>query len=138
LTAKYYAPIKSIDSLRIKDNYLTAWVDYNMSGDKLHAFTLFRYRDDALRFGENGSPDTLDVYLGHNANGDSYYNTNSKNLISTNLEYAPLYFKAFNITNVIHNVSEDINTSNLVLQVITRQVLGNDTINVPYSVMYYN
>ncbi|KAA6307257.1 hypothetical protein EZS27_041075, partial [termite gut metagenome] len=56
LTTKYHAPIKSIDSLKIKDNYLTAWINYNMSGDKLHFFTLFRYRNDVLKLGENGAP----------------------------------------------------------------------------------
>ncbi|KAA6340469.1 hypothetical protein EZS27_011663 [termite gut metagenome] len=137
LTTKYYAPIKSIDSLRIKDDYLTAWINYNMSGEKFHFFTLFRYRDDALRLGKNDAPDTLDVYLGHNVNGDSYYNTTSANLAQSNMGYAPLYFKAFNITSVIRNVSDEIDTSNLVLKVITRQTsTGNDTINVSYPVKY--
>ncbi|KAA6316749.1 hypothetical protein EZS27_032986 [termite gut metagenome] len=139
LTTKYYAPIRSIDSLRIKDNYLTAWINYNMSGEKFHFFTLFRYQDDALRAGKNGAPDTLDVYLGHNVNGDSYYNTTSKDLAYISIEYTPLYFKAFDLTSVIHNVSEDMNTSNLVLKVIARQIstaYGNDTINVSYPVKY--
>ncbi|KAA6308564.1 hypothetical protein EZS27_039792, partial [termite gut metagenome] len=124
--------------LKIKDNYLTAWINYNMSGDKLHFFTLFRYRNDVLKLGENGAPDTLDVYLGHNANGDSYYSTTSENLAYSNMGYAPLYFKAFNITNVIQNVPEGIDPSNLVLKVITRQATtyGNDTINVSYPVKY--
>ncbi|KAA6345476.1 hypothetical protein EZS27_006972 [termite gut metagenome] len=137
LTTKYYAPITSIDTLWIKDNYLSAWVNYDMSGNKMHFLTLFRYRNDALRLGENDAPDTLDVYLGHNGNGDTYYDTTSKNLANTDMRYVPLYFKAFNIASVMYNVAEDIAPSNLVLNVITRQVLNSrDTINVSYPVKY--
>ncbi|KAA6311399.1 hypothetical protein EZS27_037463, partial [termite gut metagenome] len=64
LTTTYYDPIRSIDSLRIRDNYLTLWVNYDMSGEKLHFFTLFRYQEDGVKEGKAGEPDTLEVYLG--------------------------------------------------------------------------
>ncbi|KAA6315777.1 hypothetical protein EZS27_033814 [termite gut metagenome] len=137
LLTKYNDPIKSIDSLRIKDNYLTLWVNYDMSGEKSHLFTLFRYQGDGVKEGEAGEPDTLEVYLGHNARGDSYYRTTSYELAHSYMEYAPVYYKAFHIKEALPSEA----TSNLVLKVISRKVSPNnsmDTIPVSYSVNYFN
>jgi hypothetical protein len=134
LITKYYDPIKNIDSLRIKDNYLTLWVNYDMSGEKLHFFTLFRYKEDGVKEGKAGEPDTLEVYLGHNARGDSYYGMTSGNLAYADIRYASVYYKAFHIKNVVSELSPDA-TSNLVLKVISREVSSSqDTIPVSYSV----
>ncbi|KAA6334659.1 hypothetical protein EZS27_017047 [termite gut metagenome] len=136
LTTKCYAPIKSIDSLTIKDNYLTAWVNYDMSGDRLHYITLFRYQTDGLKPGVAGAPDTLDVYLGHSSAGDIYNSTTSGNFAYSDVRYAFVYFKAFNLTSIVNS---GVNPSNLVLNVIAKQLsksYSNDTINVSYPVKY--
>ncbi|KAA6343560.1 hypothetical protein EZS27_008773 [termite gut metagenome] len=139
LLTKYYDPIKSIDSLRIKDNYLTLWVNYNMSGEKLHFFTLFRYEEDGVKEGKAGEPDTLEVYLGHNSRGDSYYGTTSSNFVFSDMGYVPVYYKAFPIKDVVSELSS-VAASNLVLKVISREVSpsSQDTIPVSYSVNYFN
>jgi hypothetical protein len=138
LLTKYYDPIKSIDSLRIQDNYLTLWVNYDMSGEKSHFFTLFRYQEDGVKEGKVGEPDTLEVYLGHNSRGDLYYGTTSNNLVYSDIRYAPVYYKAFHIKNMVSELPSNV-TSNLVLKVISRKVSpmnSRDTISVSYSVNY--
>jgi hypothetical protein len=138
LLTTYYDPIKSIDSVRIKDNYLTLWVNYNMSGEKLHYFTLFRYEEDGVKEGKAGEPDTLEVYLGHNSRGDSYYGTTSSDFAFSDMGYVPVYYKAFPIKDVVGELSS-ATVSNLVLKVISRKVSGSqDTIPVSYSVNYFD
>ncbi|KAA6351982.1 hypothetical protein EZS27_000678 [termite gut metagenome] len=139
LTTTYYDPIESIDSLRIKDNYLTLWVNYDMSGEKLHFFTLFRYQEDGVKEGKAGEPDTLEVYLGHNSRGDSYYGTTSSNFVYSDMGYAPVYYKAFHLKNVVSELPSGV-SSNLALKVISREVShsSKDTISVSYSVNYFN
>jgi hypothetical protein len=109
-----------------------------MSGEKSHFFTLFRYQEDGVKKGKAGEPDTLEVYLGHNARGDSYYGTTSSNLAHAYMEYAPVYYKAFHIKDVVSELPSDA-ASHFILKVISRKVSptnSKDTISVSYSVNY--
>lgn len=107
LKSKCYFPIVDIEkgdsdngSIIAHDGYMTLGVDYFLSGNVKHDFSLFRYPEDGVKMAAGG-PDTLDVYLGHNNRGDKDVLQLIKYISPYNVSNWPLYFHAFQVSGMV-------------------------------------
>lgn len=120
------------DYALVSNGYLTIAPVYNINKAR-HYFTLFHYENQEIGRSENSAdPDTLNLYLSHNKNGDTGIGTPS-NVVGSS--YPSLYFMSFNIKNVLNNINT--NKSKLIININTTENGGADDIyKKTYSVKY--
>lgn len=136
LMTKCRTAINGIDTLYIKNDYLTAFTDYKMTGRVYPALPIFYYADDGVKVGAGNDPDTIDIYMGYNSFKDdlNYTSSTSKDF---GWNAPPVYYRAYRVSGIVGSARPNTAKGSVILNLITRQSkISGDTINVNYPVKY--
>ncbi len=102
---------------------------------KLHYFTLVYYPEETT-----ATSSELNLYLRHNSKGDTSKDATSYDYVMSNLAFMPLYYKAFDLSQIIYDFQMNTGKTTFTINVETQEssmgIILDDATTKKYTLTY--